>query len=130
MPAEAAYKLDTNCPTKTGINPTYVASRRLCAPCRSEETNETFTTAEPRTVMERIVSCCRAKRGYMPPNAPLAEIIYRLLLAQNNAPTTPGDIVSHIRRLRSQRNIRNVSPSTIAALLDSDDYYGFTQIQE
>ena len=130
MPTETAYSLDTDCPTHTGINPTYVASRRLCSPCQQEGSTETFTTADPTSVMERINTCCRAKRGYMPPSAPLAEIIYRLLLAQNNAPTTPGDIVSHIRRLRSQRNIRNVSPSTVVALLDGDYYYGFTKVQE
>lgn len=130
MPTDTAYRLDTDCPTRTGINPTYVASRRLCSPCQREGSIETFTTADPATVMERINSCCRAKRGYMPPNAPLAEVIYRLMLAQRNAPMTPGDIVSHIRRLRSQRNIRDVSPSVAAALLDGDDYYGFCKAQE
>ena len=96
----------------------------MCAACLGEGYPETLTGSDPQQFIDKIYRCCGKKPGYM---APLAELVFRVLIAGGNAPMDAGEITSAIKNVRSQHVIKRIEIPVIAAILRADQYYGFIE---
>ena len=124
-PRPPAYTIDTSMPSVCGMNPALLIGRRTCATCRSERPDEALVSADPRELIDLIRACCSRKFTYMGQTAPFRDMIFRVILARSNKPTTAEEIAGAIRRSRTQRFVRRITPLIVEALLRSDNYYGF-----
>ena len=106
----ARYLIDTSRPSAAGMNPS-------------------FLMGDPARFIERITACCRRKSGYLTPGRPLAEALFRMILARANAPQGAVDLSAALARSRSA-GLRKAGESVVAAVLAAVDYYGFVQTEQ
>ena len=123
-----------------------VAEQRFCASCRDKvgtEVEERVPTIDPKTgrvVYETrsvpygsnpiavIRSCCGKERGYITPDMPVLETIFRLFLLNGNQPTD-------LQTLRDELGLwfpltaraHNYSVETLRRLIAGDEYYGLRE---
>ena len=106
---------------------TLLSSRR-CSDCR-ERLQAQGADVSIKEHISQIEECCSKQEWFIRPEMPMLEIIFRTLLARGNEPTT----LSHIHYTVTDTwytpmNARNIGVSNLKRMLDSDDFYGFTEM--
>ncbi len=97
-----------------------LAASRLCPTSRKKE-----KTKSEAALLRTIKQCCSKRDGFITPNMPLLEMIFRLLLANGNQPLELGQMHEQLQKwLGDMNNSRDLSIPKLKRILDSDRYYG------
>ena len=81
--------------------------------------------------MREIAACCSNEEGFIRPDMPMQEIVFRSILAEGNKPLS----LEHLHYLVTDRwytpvNPRSLSEDSLKKVLDADVYYGFKEVTE
>jgi hypothetical protein len=97
-----------------------LAASRLCPTSRKKEKMKSEAA-----LLRTIKQCCSKRDGFITPNMPLLEMIFRLLLANGNQPLELGQMHEQLQKwLGDTNNARDLSIPKLKRILDSDQYYG------
>ena len=102
---------------------------RRCPSCaaRYEGTGE-LPPAEEQ--LREIAQCCARQEGFIVPEMPLLEIVFRTLLAAGNRPVSLQQLHDDLTdRWATPANPRNISPATLRRILAADTYYGIREVE-
>ena len=103
-----------------------LAEGRLCPKCR-ERLGERRESAEE--LLANIRDCCSKNTGFITPDTPILESIFRLFLANGNQPLDLEELVEHLSRWRTG-NVYRPSVEVLSRLLSSDQCYGFSKVPD
>ncbi len=127
---EPSYILDPQRAAEEDLSLEFVLLGRRCSSCRErlEETGEMPTVKQH---IAQIAKCCALKEGFIRPQMPIQEIVFRILLSERNQPAS----LSHLHSLLTEEwatpmNPKNVSAEDLKRILASDNYYGFKEIPQ
>jgi len=98
---------------------------RRCPSCRAKLEGQTEIIPADKQIRE-MVKCCVKKEGFIRPEMPLQEIMFRTILASRNKPVSLEDLHDAVtERWYSSINPRSISIEGLKKVLDEDNYYGF-----
>ena len=101
-----------------------LASSRLCPTSRKKE-----KTKSEAVLLRAIKTCCSKRDGFITPNMPLLEMIFRLLLANGNQPLELGQMQEQLQKwLGDSSNARDLSVPKLKRILSNDKYYGLRPV--
>jgi hypothetical protein len=83
---------------------------------------------DPQELVNEIAEYRATEQGFIRPDMPIQEIVFRILLSRRNEPTPLRDL-HHELTEKWATPIRpiNVTQEGLKQILDSDTYYGFAQ---
>jgi hypothetical protein len=139
------YCIDVGWYEKQGRSFRLLVESRLCPACRERigtqvEERVPVVNAKGKVVYEarsvpfpanpiaQIRDCCSRAKGFIHPNLPLREVIFRILLANGNQPLDIEEIYQQLDWMGYGERTRFVSPALLRRLLENDDYYGIRSI--
>jgi len=97
-----------------------LASSRLCPTSRKKE-----KTKSEAVLLRAIRQCCSKRDGFVTPNMPLLEMVFRAFLANGNQPLNLEQIQEQLQKwLGDSSNARDLSIPKLKRILDHDRYYG------
>jgi hypothetical protein len=97
-----------------------LAESRLCPTSRKKE-----KTKSEAALLRTIRQCCSKRDGFITPNMPLLEMIFRLLLANGNQPLELEQMQEQLQKwLGDTSNARDLSVPKLKRMLGNDQYYG------
>ena len=97
-----------------------LALSRLCPTSRKKE-----KTKSEAVLLRTIRQCCSKRDGFITPNMPLLEMIFRLLLANGNQPLELEQMQEQLQKwLGDSSNARDLSVPKLKRMLGNDQYYG------
>ena len=97
-----------------------LAESRLCPTSRKKE-----KTKSEAALLRTIRQCCSKRDGFITPNMPLLEMIFRLLLANGNQPLELEQMQEQLQKwLGDTSNARDLSVPKLKRILSNDQYYG------
>jgi hypothetical protein len=97
-----------------------LAASRLCPTSRKKE-----KTKSEAALLRTIKQCCSKRDGFITPNMPLLEMVFRLLLANGNQPLELGQMQEQLQKwLSDTSNAPDLSVPKLKRILDNDRYYG------
>jgi hypothetical protein len=105
-----------------------LASRR-CSSCRErlQGQEETISVEEH---LSQIEECCSKQEGFIRPEMPMQEILFRILLAGGNSPVPLSHLHHEVTETwYTPTNPRGISAASLKRVLDSDSFYGFKVVQ-
>ncbi len=103
--------------------PVMIASRQ-CYMCQQAVDEEELASAEAEDLIEQIKGHCVGTQDYLPPDTPLKEAIFRVLLSHHDEPMGADQISAAIsEQWTNATNQRNTSASVIERLLQHSDSY-------
>ena len=101
---------------------------RRCSDCR-ERLQAQGGSVSIEEHLSQIGECCSKQEGFIRPEMPMLEIIFRTLLAGANKPAALSQIHYAVTETwYTPMNPRNIGVSNLKRVLDSDDFYGFTEV--
>ena len=103
---------------------------RRCPSCRARIGSNSETPSEEEHIKE-IVSCCSGQEGFIRPEMPMQEIVFRTLLSGGFQPMSLDQLHYEVTdRWYSPVNPRSISAKGLKLVLDNDMYYGFKKVSE
>ena len=79
--------------------------------------------------MREIAECCANQEGFIRPEMPMQEILFRALLSEGNKPVSLERLHYLVtERYHTPANPRSISLNGLKRVLDSDIYYGFREV--
>ena len=105
---------------------TILAARRgASAPSRLKPDHE---LDDPQALVVEIAEYADSEDGFIQPDMPIQEIVFRILLSRKNEPTSLTELHEQLTE-RWSTPIRpiNVSLGSLERILDGDTYYGFAR---
>ena len=109
-------------------SPTALLAARRCPSCPSLGT-PLHELTDPEVLVSEIAEYCGGGEGSIQSNMPLQEIVFRVLLARRNQPTSLHDLHYQLtERWASPVKPVNISRAGLGRILDADTYYGFAQV--
>lgn len=121
------YFVDAGVAEESGRSlPLLLGSRRCYA---DQQADEELGGVKVKTIIARIAGHCGKESDYLPPDTPLKEAIFRVMLAGGNKPTT-AEAISRILTDKWAMSPfpRDLSPRVIERLLTSSASYCIGQI--
>ena len=101
-----------------------LAESRLCPTSRKKE-----KTKSEAALLRTIRQCCSKRDGFITPNMPLLEMIFRLLLANGNQPLELEQMQEQLQKwLGDTSNSRDLSVPKLKRILNNDQYYGLRSV--
>ena len=101
---------------------------RRCPSCQARLEANPGEPTEGEHIKE-IMGCCSNQEGFIRPNMPMQEIIFRSVLSEGNQPTSLEQLHYLVTdRWYTPNNPRNISISGLKRVIDSDMYYGFNEV--
>lgn len=104
-----------------------IAARRPpSCPSRGKPDHE---LSDPQELVSEIANYCADEEDFIRSGLPVQEMIFRVLLARSNEPTTLRDLHYEVTE-RWSTPIRpiNLTEKGLERILDADTYYGFSKI--
>ena len=103
---------------------------RRCPSCKARLETSTEIPSE-KAQMKEIAECCSTVEGFIRPEMPIAEIVFRTLLAGRNRPIS----LENLQHLVTEEwytpvNPRNITVPGLKRVLDSDTFYGFREVAQ
>jgi hypothetical protein len=118
------YFIDLHWYQRQGRSLATLATSRLCPISRKKE-----KTKSEAVLMRVIRQCCSKRDGFVTPNMPLLEMVFRLFLANGNQPLNLEQIQEQLQKwLGDSSNARDLSIPKLKRILDNDRYYGLRAI--
>ena len=97
-----------------------LATSRLCPTSRKKE-----KTKSEAVLLRTIRQCCSKRDGFITPNMPLMEMVFRLFLSNGNQPLNLEQIQEQLQKwLGDSSNARDLSIPKLKRILENDRYYG------
>jgi len=97
-----------------------LAASRLCPTSRKKE-----KTKSEAVLLRAIKQCCSKRDGFITPNMPLLEMIFRIFLANGNQPLNLEQIQEQLQTwLGDSSSARDFSVAKLKRILENDRYYG------
>ncbi len=101
-----------------------LASSRLCPTSRKKE-----KTKSEAALLRTLSQCCSKRDGFITPNMPLMEMVFRLFLANGNLPLYLEQIQEQLQKwLGDSSNARDLSVPKLKRILSNDKYYGLRPV--
>ena len=101
---------------------------RRCPSCQAKLKADMENPTEEEHIRE-IAGCCSTQEGFIRPDMPMQEIIFRSVLSEGNQPVSLEQLHYLVtERWYTPNNPRNISASGLKRVLDSDMYYGFSEV--
>ena len=98
-----------------------------CSSCREEMAKESKTQSNKEHI-SRISKCCSRKDGFIDPQMPIQEIIFRLILAGNNKAMKLNQLHYLLtEEWATPMNPKNIYLADLRKILVRDNYYGFQE---
>ena len=114
-----------------GRSMAFLIASRKCADSRRKDSEQTIARSKPTTHIRRIAQHCQKQDDYLPPDTPLKEAIFRVLLTAGSEPKTPQDISKVLsERWALTAYPRDVSETVIQRLLDHSESYCIARVPE
>jgi len=114
------YFIDLNWYKEQGRSFASLAASRLCPISRKKEKSKSEAA-----LLRTIKQCCSKREGFITPNMPLLEIVFRLLLANGNQPLGLIEIQEQLQqRTGDLSGAKDLSTPKLKRILDNDRYYG------
>ena len=124
----AAYVIDPDRSRDLRRSLAAILLERRCPDCR-ERIGDKWADVPEATQAKEIAECCATKSGFIRPNMPMQEIVFRELLAAGNQPIDLEKLhFSVTDKWYTPTNPRNISPASLKKVLDNDLYYGLVDI--
>ena len=103
---------------------------RRCASCRAKlEANQENPTEEQH--MKEIAKSCSTQDGFIRPEMPMQEIIFRMLLSRGNKPVNLEELHYAVTdEWYTPANPRSITLDNLKRVLEYDMYYGFKEVLE
>ena len=102
-----------------------LAANRLCPTSRKKEKSKSESA-----LLRTIKQCCSKREGFITPNMPLMEIIFRIFLANGNQPLEVEQIQEQLMQISDISSVRDISIPKLKRILDNDRYYGLKPAPE
>ncbi len=103
-------------------------SARRCPSCQARLKADLVKLTEEEHI-EGIVECCSTQEEFVRPDMPMQEIIFRSVLSEGNQPVSLEQLHYLVtERWYTPNNPRNISVGGLKRVLDSDMYYGFSEV--
>ncbi len=101
---------------------------RRCAECEAKVDVRGGAGPTIPQQIRQISSHCAKQEGFISPEMPMQEIIFRHILSGGNKPVSLEKLFFVVTQdFFSPLNSRNISMLALSKVLDSDVYYGFTR---
>ena len=124
----AAYVIDPDRSRELRRSLPAILLERRCIECR-ERVGDKWADVPESTQTKEIAQCCATKSGFIRPNMPMQEIVFRELLSAGNQPIGLDQLhFSVTDKWYTPTNPRNISASSLKKVLDNDLYYGLVDI--
>ena len=95
-------------------------SGRLCPASQKKK-----IAKSENALLKTISQCCSKWEGFITPDMPILEIVFRNLLASGNQPLSLDEIRGNLQQvLTDTTGLRDLSPERLNRILASDKYYG------
>ena len=97
---------------------------RRCPSCKARLEANGETPSEEDQIRE-IAKCCANQEGFIRPDMPMQEIVFRALLSEGNHPTSLEQLHYLVtERWYTPANPKSISTEGLKRVLDNDMYYG------
>ena len=101
---------------------------RRCPECEQKASAKGGAGPTIQQQIRQISSHCAKQEGFISPEMPMQEIIFRHILSGGNKPVSLERLFQVVTQdFFSPLNSRNISMLALSKVLDSDVYYGFTR---
>ena len=120
---EHSYFIDLSWYENEGRSFLTLASRRLCPSCQRKE------ISAPK-LFQTIKQCCSKKKGFIPPNPPLLEMVFRLFLADSNQLQDLEQIQQQLLKWLADASLRDLSLPKLKRIIENDRYYGLRTVPQ
>ena len=125
------FHIDLEFAESRGRSMAFLIASRKCAESRRKDSEQTIARSKPTTHIRRIAQHCQKQDDYLPPDTPLKEALFKVLLAEGNREMTADEISTILTgRWALSTNRRDVSSRVIQGLLDSSETYGIVRAPE
>ncbi len=122
--SKCRYSIDMNWYREQERSFTLLATSRLCPSSQKKRLPKSETA-----LLNTFKQCCSKSEEFITPNMPLAEAIFRILLANGNKPLTLQQIQAKLQqRLSDISGARDLSIPRLKRILDCDSYYGLRSV--
>jgi hypothetical protein len=109
---------------------TLIAGRK-CYLDKQADTPESVLVSDPQEHIDRIVEHCVETPDYLPPDTPLKEAGFKVILAGGNRPMTGEEISEDLTaRWAMSAYPRDLSPSVLGRILERSESYWVVAIPE
>lgn len=106
---------------------TLLISTRKCYMCQQADQEDPSNSSDVKEHINRIAKHCGQSSDYLPPDTPLKESIFRVLLAGGNKPMNAEEIGQTLsEQWALSAYPRDTSPRVIQRLLDNGSFYGIS----
>ncbi len=120
------YHIDMHWYQEQGRSFAILATSRLCPISRKKEKSKSEAV-----LLRTIKQCCSKREGFITPNMPLMEMVFRLFLANGNQPLGLEQIQEQLQqRLGDFGATRDIFISKLKRIIDNDRYYGLRPAPE
>ena len=110
--------------------PVVIAGRR-CRACQQADEEAPSASSDAAKYMKRIVGHCTETSDYLPPDTPLKEAIFRVLLSRGNEPVHAEEISQVLSEKWAMTPYpRDVSNRVIQRLLEHSETYCIARVPE
>ena len=121
---QTKYSIDYRQAEDIGRALNVVVAGKRCYLCQSADEESPSKSLKFTEYIKQIVRHCRNTQDYLPPNTPLKEALFRILLSQRNRPATPLELSKMLGEIwATAPNPRDIAPVTIKKVLDFGGSY-------
>lgn len=118
------YFIDLNWYQEHKRSFTTLAASRLCPSSRKKGIPKSEAT-----LFRTIKQCCSKGEGFLTPNMPLLEMIFRILLTNGNQPLELEEIQERLQQcLGDSSGARDLSIPKLKRIIENDRYYGLRPV--
>ena len=99
-----------------------------CPSCK-EKLGKVKKTPPNQEQIAKIAEWCSKQEGFIRPQMPIQEIIFRIILSEGNKPTKLSHLLSLLtEEWATPMNPKSIDSEDLRKILASDNYYGFREL--
>lgn len=121
--APARYFIDLNWYREQERSFAVLTASRLCPSSREKEMPNSEVA-----LLHTFKKCCSKWEGFITPNLPLLEMVFRLFLANGNQPLELEQIQEQLQQWLGDSSLRDLSIPKLKRIIDNDCYYGLRPV--
>ena len=122
------YVIDPSLAGGHGRSLSVILLGRRCPSCKARLEASGAVPSEEKQIKE-IAECCATKEGFIRPEIPLQEIVFRTLISQKNKPVSLEQLHYLVTEgWYSPINPRSLTVTSLKRVMDNDNYYGFKEV--
>lgn len=122
------YIIDPSRARELGRNLEVLLLSRRCASCKERLARNPEPLPAEEQIRE-IEECCARAEGFITPEMPMLEILFRTLLSEGNRPMALEELLEVLtERYATPSNPRSITPEGLRRVLNTDFYYCFREL--